>query len=458
MQKRAGVRGSRKKKLLSCVFLAFLIFGLYSIFSGDDDHFAKLREDRTIVQAVPEDIATTKAYSVQPIQCFSLDCRLKNNAKAYAKCTDADATAFNQEGVALMETLFADSEKIESQHILDGAEEKFLSAIKKNPTYHRAYANLALVKFAQGKEDKALDYINQAIEHKKNVADYYAIRAFFRENIPEDYAADIKSAELLDSQISKGRYFGILIANDTRVKQHRSFPLVRSLDSDLEKSFMAKYLLWLEFSPISFFEYAKITPEMTNFFIENRYLTIKQLLPNYIKEITKKCYMAFSERNLLVSGDLQTSHREVVYNDRCGRYLQFALTDTVRAITHTNVIPSYTYAGLYSPGATLGPHLDRPQCEFTLTLSHLQIPSDQPWAIQFGKKWSFEKDPSKTSSINEKMPPADEIETVSLLEGDGLLLMGRHLVHFRNQTLPEGHRTHNTFLHYVQDDWTSSLD
>jgi hypothetical protein len=56
------------------------------------------------------------------------------------------------------------------------------------------------------------------------------------------------------------------------------------------------------------------------------------------------------------------------------------------------------------------------------------------------------------------MPPKDEIVSVGLEESDGLLLMGRHLVHFRDQTLPEGHRTHNTFLHYVASDFTGSLD
>lgn len=58
----------------------------------------------------------------------------------------------------------------------------------------------------------------------------------------------------------------------------------------------------------------------------------------------------------------------------------------------------------------------------------------------------------------EKMPPGDQIETVGLLEGDGLLMMGRHLVSWRDNALPEGHRTHNTFLHYVQSDWTGTLD
>jgi hypothetical protein len=75
------------------------------------------------------------------------------------------------------------------------------------------------------------------------------------------------------------------------------------------------------------------------------------------------------------------------WTDLCG--LQFRISFSLDPgltlkITHHNVIPSYTYAALYSPGAELGPHLDRQQCEFTLSLTHLQLPSDKPWDIQFG--------------------------------------------------------------------------
>lgn len=45
---------------------------------------------------------------------------------------------------------------------------------------------------------------SQAIEIKKNVADYYCMRAFFRENETEDYEKDLKSAEVLEPFISKG--------------------------------------------------------------------------------------------------------------------------------------------------------------------------------------------------------------------------------------------------------------
>lgn len=458
MQKRAGVRGSKKKKFFYLICLLFTAFCFFTFFPRET--VVREREhDSKIVEDVPEGFPISKAYRVQPIKCFSLDCRLKNNARAYGKSTEEEATNFNDEGVKILESLFV-NEKVTLENVLEKAEEKFLEAIKTSDNYHRAYANLALVKFAQGKEEKAIDYINKAIEYKKNVAEYYSLRAFFREKIgsPEDYAEDLKNAELLEPQIGIGRYYGIIMTNDTRTNQHKSFPLVRSFDTELEQSMLSKFLLWVEFSPISFLEHAKITTEMTQFFIQNRYIAVKQLIPTFIKDITKDCYKAFSERNLMINGDLQTSHREVIYNDRCGRYLQFALTDTIRAIVHNNVIPSYTYAGLYSPGAIIGPHLDRQQCEFTVSIAHLQIPNDQPWAIGFGRKWTFDKDSKKGSSIAEHMPPEDEIEFVNLFEGDGLILMGRHLVHFRNKSLPEGHRTHNSFLHYVANDWTGSLD
>lgn len=457
MQKR--VRGSRKKKLFSCLFMiGLIVFLIYAFASGDSNPDDYIHEDKTVVQTIPDGLTENEAYKIEAIQCFSLDCRQKNNARAYAKGQDPGASLLNEEGVAIMERAFADDNDEDLQSLLTKAEEKFSDAVKVSGGYHRAYANLALVKFSQGKEDLAVNYISKAIEIKKNVADYYCMRAFFRENETEDYEKDLKSAEVLEPFISKGRYFGILLANDTKTRQHKAYPLVRSLDREVEQSILSKYLLWLEFSPRTFLEHAAITNEMTASFIANRFLTLKNLLPKFIKDVTKKCYMEYSERNLFVAGDLQTADREVMYNDRCGRFLQFALADTVRMITHHNVVPSYTYAALYAPGASLGPHLDRQQCEFTLSLTHLQLPSDKPWDIQFGRKWLFNKDPSRGASVAEKMPPGDQIETVGLLEGDGLLMMGRHLVSWRDNALPEGHRTHNTFLHYVQSDWTGTLD
>jgi hypothetical protein len=47
---------------------------------------------------------------------------------------------------------------------------------------------------------------------------------------------------------------------------------------------------------------------------------------------------------------------------------------------------------------------------------------------------------------------------VSLFEGDALLFMGRHLVHFREGTLEDDEITSNLFLHWVQDDFDATLD
>jgi hypothetical protein len=132
----------------------------------------------------------------------------QNNARASAKCTDPGASLLNEEGVAVMERAFADDADEDLQSLLASmrrwtawlfvvfvfvfgllnlclflfvgeltlfdcsrgfaslltcveAEEKFSDAVKVSGGYHRAYANLALVKFAQGKEDLAVDYISK---------------------------------------------------------------------------------------------------------------------------------------------------------------------------------------------------------------------------------------------------------------------------------------------------------
>lgn len=60
-----------------------------------------------------------------------------------------------------LQTILSSTECSCVSRLLVEAEEKFGDAVKVSGGYHRAYANLALVKFAQGKEEQAIDYISK---------------------------------------------------------------------------------------------------------------------------------------------------------------------------------------------------------------------------------------------------------------------------------------------------------
>lgn len=85
-------------------------------------------------------------------------------------------------------------------------------------------------------------------------------------------------------------------------------------------------------------------------------------------------------------------------------------------------------------------HVDREQCEFSVTLCLDYSPEPRvatPWPLRLHK-------PSGTVTIFQAI-------------GDALLYRGRELPHSR-EALPEGHTSTSIFFHYVRESFTGSLD
>jgi len=155
----------------------------------------------------------------------------------------------------------------------------------------------------------------------------------------------------------------------------------------------------------------------------------------------------------------EQSLRYVAQNDRCGRILLFNLVDLVRRSIAHNAHPSYCYFGGYINGSFLNPHSDRFQCEFSFSITVQQNPKDQPWQLGVNSKPQFEKNDFWPGRDKLPWPPEENQVYVDLYEGDGLLFMGRHLVHFRKGNLLGKDRFLNqVFLHYVQNDFMGPLD
>lgn len=181
---------------------------------------------------------------------------------------------------------------------------------------------------------------------------------------------------------------------------------------------------------------------------------MRKVLPPFVLNSFAKYQRTRIKKGELKLGDGQ-SHRYVSYNDRCSRYIQGQLTDFVRKVIAHNAKPTYSYFGGYVPGSDLKPHVDRKQCEFTMSLAIEQYPHNETWLLSLGKKPLFDRVPGK---FRIEMPPEDEIVDADLYAGDALLFMGRHLIHFRRGSLPEGRWANQVFLHYVQEDFVGSLD
>jgi alkylated DNA repair dioxygenase AlkB len=141
-------------------------------------------------------------------------------------------------------------------------------------------------------------------------------------------------------------------------------------------------------------------------------------------------------------GDKQVPARYVATNEPLARVLHTPLAGYVSALAGAPMKPSYTYSVSYLAGASLAPHTDREQCE--LTISMLVDESPELIAPCEGSRWPLHV-----------AAPGGEA-AVRLQPGDGLLLYGRELAHWRD-ALPEGMRSTSILFHFVPEAFTGSL-
>jgi hypothetical protein len=139
-------------------------------------------------------------------------------------------------------------------------------------------------------------------------------------------------------------------------------------------------------------------------------------------------------------GDAHCPRRYCVHNDAVAVYFHHQLTSVVAAIAGEAIRPSYVYAVCYLDGEKLEEHVDREQCEYTVSLALDYSPEpflETPWPIH--------------------LRTANGTVTVFQALGDGLLFRGRELPHWRGPLAP-GHSSTSIFFHYVKENFTGSLE
>ena len=139
-------------------------------------------------------------------------------------------------------------------------------------------------------------------------------------------------------------------------------------------------------------------------------------------------------------GDGQSPRRYVAYNDPVARFFHRQITGQLSAVAGEPLKPSYVYVASYLSGAELKKHVDREQCEFSITLCLDFSPEPAlatPWPICL-------ETPSGTV-------------TVYQAPGDGLAYRGTRLPHQRSK-LGIGRTSTSIFFHYVSADFTGSLE
>jgi len=117
------------------------------------------------------------------------------------------------------------------------------------------------------------------------------------------------------------------------------------------------------------------------------------------------------------------------YADEHGERLLLQLQPLVESVVGRSLHPCYSFLRLYRTGALLPPHLDRPSCEYSTTLT-LGFDADAAWPIWVGN--------------------AAAHQSVALEPGDMLVYKGAQVMHWRE--LFAGRWWLQLFLHYVAAD------
>lgn len=173
------------------------------------------------------------------------------------------------------------------------------------------------------------------------------------------------------------------------------------------------------------------------------YAVFTDLMPPLLLAALRRYYRSLLAEGFFPLGDDLVERRYVGHNETVAQFFHRLLVPFVTEIVGQPVKPSYVFFSSYLEGALLPRHVDREQCEWSISLQLDYVPEPAaatPWAIHL-------------QPLAETAPP----QALRLALGDGLIYKGRELWHHR-EALPPGHRSTSLFLHYVPHDFAGKLD
>lgn len=195
-------------------------------------------------------------------------------------------------------------------------------------------------------------------------------------------------------------------------------------------------------------------------FVESRYAVLPEILPPAQMAAMRRFYRAYVDAGFMPFGDPQVPNRFRQHNEPFAATLHRSCALLMSRIVGEEVIPSYSYAASYKEGASLRPHTDREQCEYSISFQVDYTPEQSgqrsPWPL-YVEPLGSSTDGISDDWFDEYSKERPGKIGVNLASGDGLIYKGRELVHYRFE-LPPGHRSTSLFFHYVPETFTGSLD
>ncbi len=198
-------------------------------------------------------------------------------------------------------------------------------------------------------------------------------------------------------------------------------------------------------------------------FQTDKYVVIEEILPPFYMRAMKTFFRQYVANGFMPFNDEQVKRRFYQHNLPLAQFFHRDFTKLMSIIVGIEVKPSYVYAASYIEEAALDPHIDREQCEYSISfqVDYQPEPDDDisPWGLYLSplelvSDRSINTFPWEDYPIDD--PETRKCRKVHLKSGDGLFYMGRELVHYR-YPLAKGHRSTSLFFHYVAADFEGKL-
>ena len=164
-------------------------------------------------------------------------------------------------------------------------------------------------------------------------------------------------------------------------------------------------------------------------FQQKGFEVVKGFIPPFFSNYLRN-YFNLKTNNEDLKGDSQAPNSYCIYGDPAFDMVMAMSTQDIGKIVGKCLVPQYTYARIYLNGADLKIHSDRPECEYSVSLS-LGGEYEKPWPI-----WIKDY--------------AGKSHEVPLDEGDMVVYHGTELEHWREKF--DGNTQTQLFMHYVDAD------
>jgi len=185
--------------------------------------------------------------------------------------------------------------------------------------------------------------------------------------------------------------------------------------------------------------WAEVVSEASCEFREKGYVPLGNLIHPFNLAALRRYYRHAIRRGSFPLGDVQSPRRYAAHDESVARFFHHQIANAISAVVGEAIKPSYVYLASYLSGADLKKHIDRQQCEFSVTLC-----------------LDFSPEPQLATSWPIRLDTREGTVAVYQALGDGLVYLGTRVPHYRH-VLAEGNTSTSIFFHYVPANFSGEL-